>query len=259
MYTLKTVVVDDYQPAVDQLLQTLYRTCPQVEVIDHFPVAPDSLQKISHVSPDLVFFDAGGKQFSGIDILSDWQSPEKYPFIVTDSIGNYDPQHFSISITEFLPKPICPKRLVRAVDRVMEKNFFRSIRQEISQIVNHFTHFVQPNIHIPTQKGFDMIDHRKIIHAEAADNYAILHLQDGNQILSSQSLAKLEERLKAFPFLRIHRKSLVNLNHVCKYIKGDGGEVVLSNHTRLSVSRANKEALIYRLQHHCLSAKPLYQ
>ena len=248
MLPLKTIVVDDDQSSATTLIQTLYHSCPQVNVIDHFPVMPESIRKISQASPDLIFLDTGGINFSGIDLLTKWQVSGNYQFILTDSVGIADNEQLPISVTDYLSKPICPKRLTQAVEHVIEKNFLHYIRQEMKTLINYFSLSMKPKIHIPTLKGFDMIDNRKIIYAEAADNYAILHLDDGNQLLSSQNLATLECRLKEYPFLRIHRSSLINLNHVCRYIKGDGGQVVLTNQQKLNVSRAKKEELLQRLQ-----------
>jgi two-component system LytT family response regulator len=49
----------------------------------------------------------------------------------------------------------------------------------------------------------------------------------------------------AFPqFFRVHQSYYVNLNHVKKYVRGQGGYLVLKDGTQIPVSRANKEALL---------------
>ncbi len=248
MHLLKTIVVDDHQKSVEHLLQTIHHTCPQVQVIDQYPVIPDSLSKIDLIAPDLVFFDTGGSKYSGLEILSDWSTSSNVQFILLDSTGIPEETYFSVSVTDYLSKPISPRRLVKAVERVIDVSLYRSLKQDMLRLTKSIQVHLQPNIPIPTMRGYDMMDYRNIIFAEAADNYSILHLIDGNQILCSHSLAKLEIQLCHFPFQRIHRKSLVNLAHICTYLKGDGGQVILSNKSSLNVSRNKKDDLIDKLK-----------
>lgn len=247
MSTLKSIVVDDHQPAVEQLVQTISKTCPQVDIVDHLPVVPDSLYKIDKVAPDLIFFDTGGNEYSGLEILSDWESSGRFQFILTDT--NLLPQNieFSVPITDYLTKPICPKQLTKAIERVIDRRSFISIREEVVQMYKKLQSHLQPKVAIPTMSGLDMIDYNQIVYFEATDNYSFLRMLDGRRILCSQSLGKLAGRMEYYPFVRIHRKSLVNLNHVCKYLKGDGGQVLMHNGECLNVSRKNKEELLKRL------------
>ncbi len=63
-------------------------------------------------------------------------------------------------------------------------------------------------------------------------------------ILVSKTLGDYEEILSANQFFRIHDSSIINLNHVKKYTRGDGGTVTLSDNTELDVARRRKEEFL---------------
>jgi len=48
-------------------------------------------------------------------------------------------------------------------------------------------------------------------------------------------------------FFRIHKSYLVNLNEIKRYIRGDGGQVVMSNGITVDVSKRKKESFLNTL------------
>ncbi|MEO7314714.1 MAG: LytTR family DNA-binding domain-containing protein, partial [Ginsengibacter sp.] len=82
----------------------------------------------------------------------------------------------------------------------------------------------------------------------ADSNYTILLLKNKQQIIASRTLKEIEEMLEDFSFIRVHHSSLVNLNEVEKYIKGEGGYMLMSDGTTIDVSRSRKEMVLKKLQ-----------
>ena len=54
----------------------------------------------------------------------------------------------------------------------------------------------------------------------------------------------MEEILECYPFMRVHNSYIVNINEVEKYIKGEGGYLIMSNGVSINVSRSRKELLL---------------
>lgn len=247
MRNLRTIIVDDYQMDVGQITQTISHGFPQIKIIDNFRIEPESLDKISQSSPDLVFFDVGRPKMSGLKLLENWALRPQCHFVLTDIERLPNHKRFLPTKTDCLKKPICGHKLNRILMNVLYQHQIESLRQELATLKQVVSNSIQSKIAIPTLNGLNFIEYANIIYAEAADNYSILHLSDGNQMLSSQNLVKLEKQLEHLPFLRIHRCSLVNLNHVKSYIRGDGGQLILSDNKSLNVSRKKKEILIETL------------
>jgi len=84
-----------------------------------------------------------------------------------------------------------------------------------------------------------------IIRCEADDNYTHLFLKDKSRITACRTLKEVEEQLQDFSyFLRVHHSWLINMNEVTKYVRGEGGYVIMSDGSTVNVSRSRKEALL---------------
>jgi two-component system LytT family response regulator len=104
-------------------------------------------------------------------------------------------------------------------------------------------------IAIPNDEGFDFIPAEHILYCQADGNYTHLFLVEGDQKkVISRPLKELEEKLESFSFVRIHHSFVVNLLHVERYIRGDGGAVVMSNGEQLPVSRSKKRDFLDRVR-----------
>jgi two-component system LytT family response regulator len=102
-------------------------------------------------------------------------------------------------------------------------------------------------IAVATQEGLEIVTVENIIYMEAVGNYTQLYFINGKPLLASKTLKEFEEMLQHAGFFRIHNASLVNVVYIKKYIKGDGGQVILSNGTVLDVARRRKEELVEML------------
>jgi two-component system LytT family response regulator len=102
-------------------------------------------------------------------------------------------------------------------------------------------------IALPSMEGLQMIPVDSIISCESDDNYTELKLKNGKKLMVTRSLKDLEESLESYSFIRVHRSYVVNLNEIEKYIKGEGGYLLMSDGTTIDVARTRKEVLLKRL------------
>jgi len=79
---------------------------------------------------------------------------------------------------------------------------------------------------------------------EADGSYTRFFLKDQSELLSSTGIGEYEVMLSEQVFMRIHKSYIVNLNEIKKYIRGDGGSVILSNNKEAFVSKRKKDQLI---------------
>ena len=93
-----------------------------------------------------------------------------------------------------------------------------------------------------------MIFVESIISCSSDSNYTILYLKNKQKITASRTLKEIEEMLEDYSFVRVHHSYLVNLNEVEKYIKGEGGYLMMSDGSTIDVSRSRKEMLLKKLQ-----------
>jgi two-component system LytT family response regulator len=141
----------------------------------------------------------------------------------------------------YLMKPISIDELINAVDYV------KQIRQKENaledKILKTNLKSVEGKITLPQQDGFQVLNIADIIYCKADDNYTEIYLAN-KKIVVSKTLKYFEEALTDFPFARIHKSYLVNVNEVVKYVKGKGGSVIVSNGKELLVSSSKKKDLL---------------
>jgi two-component system LytT family response regulator len=102
---------------------------------------------------------------------------------------------------------------------------------------------------IPTQDGLMIVSLNDIIRMEADANYTVIYLINKHKTIASKNIGEFENMLLDKNFLRVHHSYLVNLRHITRYIKGAGGQLIMSDGSTIDVSRRKKDDLIERLRH----------
>ena len=99
---------------------------------------------------------------------------------------------------------------------------------------------------ITDTEGFRLVDVDRVVRLEAASNYTNFLLADGSRIVTSHTLGEYEELLEEHGFCRIHQSHIVNMRHVKRYKRTNGGTVVMSDGEKLSLSRKRKDGFLGR-------------
>jgi two-component system LytT family response regulator len=86
-----------------------------------------------------------------------------------------------------------------------------------------------------------------ILYCEASSNYTLIFTFDGKKHVVSRTLKEYEDMLSEHNFFRIHNSYLINLNAIKKYVRGEGGYVVMANDQSLDVSKRKKEAFLLKI------------
>ena len=244
---LKAIIVDDEPYCCEILAAMLESECTEVEIISICKNADDALAAIRQYSPDVVFLDVEMPKMNGFEMLE--QIPEiNFHLIFTTSYDQYALKAIRFSAIDYLLKPIDREELKKAVQKVKER-ILVPIPQQLEILMHKFRHPSSPvnKIALPTIEGLQMIPVDTIISCESDDNYSTLQLKGKKKILVTRSLKEMEEILEQHSFIRVHRYYIVNLNEIEKYIKGEGGYLVMSDGTSVDVSRTKKELLLKKL------------
>jgi two-component system LytT family response regulator len=246
---IKAILIDDEIHCLDTLNMLLADYCPEVEVVEQCVSGKKGLAAIEKYKPEIVLLDIEMPLMNGFEMLEQFK---EIPFsvIFTTSYDQYAIKAIRFSALDYLLKPIDPKELVIAIRKASTQKMPPSAEQFnmlMEQIRNKKTGFLK--IAVPTSQGFELISADNIIRLEASDNYTHLYLKNKNKITACRSLKEMEEQLYDFDFfLRVHHSYLVNLNEIDKYIKGEGGYLVLSDGSIVDVSRSRKEMLMKKFQ-----------
>jgi two-component system LytT family response regulator len=171
-----------------------------------------------------------------------------FDLILTTSFDQYALKAIHFSAIDYLLKPIDREELQKAVKKVIQRSN-KLLKQQLEILLQKIHHpaTIISKIAMPTMEGLQMIPIESIISCESDSNYTNLHLTNNQKILVSRTLKEIEEMLEDHSFTRVHHSYLVNLNEVNKYIKGEGGYLVMSDGSTVDVSRSKKELLLKKL------------
>ena len=244
--SIKAIIVDD-EPYCREALTTLLEDTTDVEVIAVCQSAFDALTAIQKYSPGLVFLDVEMPKMNGFEMLEQLPSVN-FEIIFTTSYDQYALKAIRFSAIDYLLKPVDSEELQQAIQKVMQRSG-KPIAQQLEILMQKFHQPSTPisKIAMPTMEGLQMIPVDSIINCESDSNYTILLLKNNKKIVVSRTLKEIEELLEDHSFARVHRCYLANLNEVEKYVKGEGGYLVMSDGTTIDVARNKKELLLKKL------------
>lgn len=244
MDILKAILVDDERSSLQNLQQKLLEFCPDITVLAVADKPEEAILLIRQHKPDVIFLDIEMPRMSGLRML-DQLTDYSGEIIFTTAYNHYAVDAIRISAFDYLVKPVSITELQNAVARLVKykqsetKERLDILRQALSE-----TKSQEDKIAVPTGEGMEFIRIKNIIHIESSSNYSKIFLTDGKNILVTKLLKDFEDILMPYKFYRVHNSHLINLSYIKKYIRGDGGQVVMQDETYIDVARRKKEEFL---------------
>ncbi|HZT16253.1 MAG TPA: LytTR family DNA-binding domain-containing protein [Gaiellaceae bacterium] len=235
--TIRALIVDDEQPARDELRYLLARH-DDVEVVGDAAAAGAAVAAVRSTRPDVVFLDVELPAASGLaaaPLLRDLGTPPAVVFVTAHE--RYAVDAFAVEAFDYLLKPVDPDRLARVLERLRERAAAGPAQPERVAVVG--------------PGGSELLlDPAEIHYVRAEGDYSRVHTHD-RSYLSTSPLGALEERLGS-PFARVHRSYLVNLGKVTAVRRAGGDRLRLqladAARTELDVSRRQARRVRERLR-----------
>lgn len=237
------LIIDDEHHCVATLQSMLGKKHPEWSQIRSCSSAAAARQIIPEFQPELVFLDVEMPHQNGFDLLA--SLPEVcFDVIFTTAYENYAIKAIRFNALDYLLKPYSIQELEAALTRFLAKR--ASSRERTNPAMDSFlTNLQQPasrpkKMALPTAGGLIFVPLENIIRCEANDNYSKVYIRDGSTHLVSKTLKELEYLLEDLQFFRVHYSHLINLEHMKKYVQGNGGYVLMTDGSSIEVSRRRK-------------------
>ena len=245
MNKLRAIIVEDEFHSREALKNMLREYCPDLDVVGLAANIDEGLTMLNLAHPELVFLDIEMPNESGFDLLT---RAEKLNFevIFTTAYRHYALKAIKFSAIDYLLKPIDLEELQQAVDKVIRKRRDAWYNRKIENLLNniHNENVKQHSITLSTSEGYEFIKVSQIIYCEANGAYTKFCLKDRKPLIVSKHLKEYENLLNDHHFMRVHQSYLVNLSEVEKYIRSDGGYIVMKNGDRVNISNKKREKFI---------------
>jgi len=239
---IKAILIDDEKIWLEMLTNQIGKYCPTVTVAAKCQNAAAGIEAIRQHQPDVVFTDIEMPGMSGFEMLR--QFPEiNFDVIFITAFEKYAVKAFKCSALDYLLKPVDPEELKLAIEKVGQKKMKKASNDQIDLFFAAFKSRMTAvkKIALPSADSVIFVAPEKIIRCESDSNYTLFIMEDKQKILIAKTLKEVSEILQDFGFIRIHHSHLINPDHIEKYIKGDGGYVLMKDGGHITVSRTHKE------------------
>jgi DNA-binding LytR/AlgR family response regulator len=239
---MKTLIVDD-EPIARQILREELEQLDDIEIAGEAADGSAAIAAILKFSPELVFLDLQMPGLSGFDVIKKLPSAGRIPMVVI--VTAYDQhaiQAFEAGAIDYLLKPISQDRLAQAVERAMRlRNRPGAMAERLAnmQEIAESPH-VRPARRIVARSGDEyLLLNSEEVFAFQAEGDLVWIITAKKRYLATQSLKLIQEKLQNTSFRRIHRKALVNIDHVRKMstLSSQRWLVTLSNNQEFIVSK----------------------
>ncbi len=225
---LKCVVVDD-EPLAIAVIEGYLKKIPYLEIIGKFDNALPVFEFLKENKVDIIFLDIEMPGLTGIDFIKSLANPPSVIFITANK--NYAIDGFDLNVDDFLLKPVSFERLIKAVNRVVEKD---SSKKEDSEAKDY--------LYLKENKKMVKVYLKNILYLESIKDYVKV-ITVCKTVVTKQPLSYFESILSSDDFLRIHRSFIVSINKIDAYSLSG---IDIGN-TELPIGRKYKESVINRL------------
>ncbi|MCO6494994.1 MAG: response regulator transcription factor [Bacteroidetes bacterium] len=243
---LKTIIIDDEKNVREVLSKLLADYCPDVKVEAVADNIEEGVQAIKELQPDLVFLDIEFPQSSGFELINEFKN-EEFDIIFISGHQEYALKAFKTEAVDYLLKPFNVEELEAAVNKVLTKRKKAETVRYADVFLQKWSGSQDRQIALTSSDGLLFVKVKDIIYCKGDGAYTYFYIQDADRITVSKNLKEFEELLKDMGFYRVHKSYLINLNQMKKYVRGDGGYVIMKNGDSVDVSKRRKEGFLSNL------------
>jgi two-component system, LytTR family, response regulator len=241
---LRTLIIDDETPVREAIGKLLVMHCPQVKIVGEAGSVESGLKLIADLRPNLVLLDISMGDGSGFDLLRQVETID-FKVIFITAYEKYAVQAFKFAAVDFLLKPINPEELAYAVKRaeLLVQEHFNTQLQALEE--NLRTDIRQKKkVVLRTLENIFLVDMHDITYCGSDGCYTTIHLVDGEHIMVSRTLHEFDLMLSEQGFYRVHKSYLINLLHIKRFEKQEGGYIILNDNHKVPVASRKREELM---------------
>ena len=245
MTKIRAIIIDDEQESRNTVLNILVKYCPDVVVVAQGEDVRSGMRVILEYQPDLVFLDVQMPDGTGFDLLE--RLPEiTFRVVFVTAYDQFALKAIKFSALDYILKPIDPQQLIEAVNKFEPPSKLKQFTDQISTLLRNKNHLER--IALPTLEGYRFINVRDIIRCQSDSNYTRFFLNNGHQVLVTRTLKESDEALSDMEFVLIHQSHPINIRYIDRYLKGDGGTIIMTDGSALELARRRKEEFLARMQ-----------
>ena len=249
MNSIRIAVIDDSPVCTKSIHSLTKKHFPDFEVVGSFNDPVLALSLLPELKPDLLLLDIEMPRITGFDVLKQYKNFNGGVIFIT-AHSRYAIQAFKFSAIDYLLKPVDEKYFVEAIDKFISTRYSKPDNLLVEELAQNLKFISYPQIlriAVSSFNGIEIVKIEEIIYFKAENNYTRIKRQQKEDIIVSKTLKNFEAILADTQFIRIHNAYFVNFDKVLRFIRANGGYVVMEDGSEIVISRSYKDKFISHL------------
>ena len=247
---LKIFIAEDETNTLNFISNIIKNYTPNTELIGSSKTVKKAVSFLNSNEINLALFDINFPDGTSFDILKQLKS-YNFSIIFITAHEKHAIRAIKFSAADFLLKPLNPKELIAAIQKIQDKKKEKS--QNKLMIESLISGFESPaksykKIILKTAERIQVVEIKDIMRCESDGSYTIFFITENRKIIVSKSLKEYDEILCDFEFIRTHKSHLVNLNYITSYEKSDGGYIKMKDNKKIPVSVRKRDFVLNALE-----------
>ncbi|MDX1629175.1 MAG: LytTR family DNA-binding domain-containing protein [Fulvivirga sp.] len=244
---LNAIIVEDEKHSRETLKNLITEFCEGVTIMGMAENVEQAIREIESKKPDLVFLDIELQTGTGFDVLKALDYLH-FDVIFTTAFEHYAIKAIKFSSIDYLLKPIDIDELQQAIDKARQKKGSEKHKDQLELLLKNLNHSSTKNrICLSTSDGIEFIQVNDIVLCEANGSYTNFYIEPDQKLVVSKNLKEYERLLEDHQFMRVHNSFLINLGKVKKFVKSEGGYILMNNDKQVSISQGRRDEFMERM------------
>jgi len=243
--SLRVLLVDD-ESLARRRLRSLLGDEAGIEIVGECENGAQAVTAIRQLSPDLVFLDVQMPELDGFEVIERIGADAMPAVIFITAFDDYAVNAFEHGAVDYLLKPVEKKRFEQTLSRARDRAATKPAAGEtqLRELLRHLGSAVPSRLGVRVGGKTVFLQPSEIFWIQARDDIARIHLAD-SFIDVREPLSRLESRLPADSFLRVHRSAIVNIAHIREIQPFDQGDqmLLLTNGKRITTGRSYRQVM----------------
>lgn len=231
---IKSCLVVDDEPLAREVLEEYIHRVPELKLAGSCKSGVEALSVLRKKQVDILFCDIKMPELNGLELIKTLDV--RPAIILTTAYSEYAVEGFDIGVSDYLLKPIRFERFLKAVGRAIGAERTSVEEKMVETPTNPFLFF-------KVDGEFIKVNVTDIRHLEAYGNYVKIFIEK-HPLVVHEKISTIEDILKPFPFVRIHKSFIVPVKGIKKL---NGNEVLLNDGDTLPVGSFYKKELLAQI------------
>lgn len=237
---LSIIIIDDEPKARETIINILKYSNIDLKIAGEAENIASGFEIIIQKKPDLVLLDINLPDGNGFDLLNRFEKIS-FSVIFITAYEEYAIKAIKFSALDYILKPFKAAELIQAIEKAGERILGEKSNIQYKALLSNLDKIRK--IVLRTAESLHVVNVQDIIRLEADCNYTRFFLANGEKLLVSKTMKDFDEMLEEAGFFRTHQSHLVNINHIQRYEKADGGYLVMDDYSTVPISSRKKDAL----------------